>query len=177
MGDEIKETLIQIPDPNQNNSTPVSVSDEHNSTSEEKSSAYLAIITIQHLTILGTFVTVERVKGYEEFVNYAHARALLYGLICILEVCTSLTFTLFVKFGRGHALPFMSVILANGACSTMMIFIINSHLWIGTITFWIITALVDLVYIHEELKNEIKEAWCSLSKTIGSLFCGDADEA
>ncbi|MCI04732.1 hypothetical protein A2U01_0025779 [Trifolium medium] len=46
MGDEIKQP--PVPNPEQ--------------MEEEKSTAYIAIITIQHIAILRTFLTVERVK-------------------------------------------------------------------------------------------------------------------
>jgi hypothetical protein len=35
---------------------------------------YLVIITLQHIAILGTFLSVERVRAYMEFVDYHHTR-------------------------------------------------------------------------------------------------------
>ncbi|WJX69780.1 hypothetical protein P8452_53965 [Trifolium repens] len=109
---------------------------------------YLVLITIQHIAILGTFLTVEGVRAYKEFVDYHHARGMLYGLIYILEVCSIVAFLRFLCFARAHShvLEFIFTVGVNLICSTMMINIINSKLWIGNLVVWSIALLIGIIY-------------------------------
>ncbi|KAK2371282.1 hypothetical protein QL285_084251 [Trifolium repens] len=146
MGDSIEITTEEKPLlPNPPVSEPIPAVSEPN---PAEKTTYLVLITIQHIAILGTFLTVERVRAYKEFVDYYHARGMLYGLIYVLEVCSIVAFLRFLCFARAHShvLEFIFTVGVNLICSTMMINIINSKLWIGNLVVWSIALLIGIIY-------------------------------